>query len=245
MRDVDLEIAPGEAYGIVGRNGSGKSTLLKLLAGIYAPSEGTIAAGGRVGSLLEVGAGFHPEFTGVENVFLSAAVYGIPRRRVAEALPSIMDFAELEGFADAPVKTYSSGMYTRLGFSVAMHMQPDILLLDEVLAVGDEAFQQKCFARVWEYRRSGGTLVFVSHDPVAVERLCDRAILLEHGRAVAQGTPDEVLREYHRRLTRRASASAARLVPGVPPQAECQVVAVRARRRRRLARSASRRRSRS
>src|SRR3954468_22833924 len=200
LRDVDLDVSPGQAFGIVGPNGSGKSTLLKLLAGIFAPSTGTLAVGGRVGSLIEIGAGFHPDFTGVENVYLNAAIYGLKRSYVTEHLHEILSFAELESFADVPVRTYSSGMYMRLGFSVAMHVQPDVLLLDEVLAVGDEAFQQKCFGKIFEFKRAGGTIVFVSHDPTAVERVCDRAILLDHGRGVESGPAREVVRAYHRRL---------------------------------------------
>ena len=200
LRDVDLEIAPGQAFGIVGPNGSGKSTLLKLLAGIFAPSTGTLAVGGRVGSLIEIGAGFHPEFTGVENVYLNAAIYGLKREYIHRHLEEIIAFAELESFADVPVRTYSSGMYMRLGFSVAMHIQPDILLLDEVLAVGDEAFQQKCYGKIGDFKRAGGTIVFVSHDPGAVERLCDEAVLLDHGRSVERGSSGDVVRAYHRRL---------------------------------------------
>ena len=211
LRDVDVTIAPGEAFGIVGRNGSGKSTLLKLIAGIFAPTTGRLEVGGRVGSLIEIGAGFHPEFTGVENVYLNAAIYGLKRRYVDEHLDEIIAFAELEQFKDVPVRTYSSGMYMRLGFSVAMHIQPDVLLLDEVLAVGDEAFQHKCFARIADYQRAGGTIVFVSHDPSAVERICDRAIMLEHGRVLEDGPSGEVVRAYHRRLvTGPAEAAAAR-----------------------------------
>ena len=180
---------PGESFGIVGQNGSGKSTLLKLIAGIYPPSEGEMQIEGRIGSLLEVGAGFHPDFSGIENVYLNAAVFGIKRDYIDEHLDEIIAFAELEEFADQAVKTYSSGMYLRLGFSVAMHIQPDILLLDEVLAVGDEAFQQKCQGRIWDFKRAGGTIVFVSHDPTSVERLCDRAMLLEKGRVVECGHP--------------------------------------------------------
>jgi ABC-type polysaccharide/polyol phosphate transport system ATPase subunit len=200
LRDVDLDVEPGEAFGIVGANGSGKSTLLKLLAGIFAPSGGTLIVGGRVGSLLELGAGFHPEFTGRENVYLNGAIYGLNRDYVDRHLDEIISFAELESFADVPVKTYSSGMYMRLGFSVAMHVQPDVLLLDEVLAVGDEAFQRKCYGRIADFKRNGGTIVFVSHDPAAVERICDRALLLERGRCVETGTAGDVIRAYHRRL---------------------------------------------
>src|SRR3954470_6113282 len=187
LRDVGLDIEPGETFGIVGQNGSGKSTLLKLIAGVFAPSSGTIEVGGRVGSLIEIGAGFHPEFTGTENVYLSAAIHGLSRRYVDEHLQEIISFAELESFADVPVRTYSSGMHMRLGFSVAMNVLPDVLLLDEVLAVGDEAFQHKCFGKIWDFKRSGGTMVFVSHSPAAVERLCDRAVLLEQGVAVEHG----------------------------------------------------------
>jgi ABC-type polysaccharide/polyol phosphate transport system ATPase subunit len=200
LRDVDVDVQRGEAFGIVGRNGSGKSTLLKLIAGIFAPSAGRLEVGGRVGSLIEIGAGFHPEFTGVENVYLNAAIYGLKRSYVDEHLDEIIDFAELEAFKDVPVRTYSSGMYTRLGFSVAMHVKPDVLLLDEVLAVGDEAFQQKCFGRIWDFKRAGGTIVFVSHNPSAVEQLCDRAIMLEHGRVVEAGAAADVVSAYHRRL---------------------------------------------
>src|SRR5438270_12548564 len=174
LRDVALHVRPGEAFGIVGQNGSGKSTLLKLIAGIFAPTLGELDVGGRVGSLIEIGAGFHPDFTGVENVYLNAAIYGLKRRYVDEHLDEIIGFAELEDFADVPVKTYSTGMYMRLGFSVAMNVRPDVLLLDEVLAVVDEAFQHKCFGKIWDFKRAGGTMVFVSHDPAAVERLCDR-----------------------------------------------------------------------
>jgi ABC-type polysaccharide/polyol phosphate transport system ATPase subunit len=213
LRDVDLDVAPGEAFGIVGPNGSGKSTLLKLLAGIFAPSTGMLSVGGRVGSLIEIGAGFHPEFTGVENVYLNAAIYGLKREYVDRHLEEIVSFAELEAFADVPVRTYSSGMYMRLGFSVAMHVQPDVLLLDEVLAVGDEAFQQKCYSKIWEFKQEGGTIVFVSHDPAAVERVCDRALLLEHGRCVQTGSSGEVVRAYHRRLV-QASAQAVASVNG-------------------------------
>jgi ABC-type polysaccharide/polyol phosphate transport system ATPase subunit len=210
LREVDLDVTRGEAFGIVGPNGSGKSTLLKLIAGIFAPSAGELRVGGRVGSLIEIGAGFHPEFTGVENVYLNASIYGIKRKYVDEHLDEIIGFAELEDFAHVPVRTYSSGMYMRLGFSVAMHVNPDILLLDEVLAVGDEAFQQKCFGRIGDFKRDGGTIVFVSHDPSAVERLCDRAIMLEQGRVAEEGSAVDVVRAYHRRLVTRAADAVAR-----------------------------------
>jgi ABC-2 type transport system ATP-binding protein len=227
LRDVGLEIEPGETFGIVGQNGSGKSTLLKLIAGVFGPSNGTVEVGGRVGSLIEIGAGFHPDFTGTENVYLNAAIHGLSRSYVDEHLEEIIEFAELEDFADVAVKTYSTGMYMRLGFSVAMNVQPDILLLDEVLAVGDEAFQQKCFGKIWDYKRGGGTMVFVSHNPAAVEQLCDRAILLEHGRVVERGTAEEVVRAYHRRLVARRPAVTTERVVG-RSTGSCQIHEVRA-----------------
>jgi ABC-2 type transport system ATP-binding protein len=210
LREVDIDVSPGEAFGIVGANGSGKSTLLKLVAGIFAPSTGTLSVGGRVGSLIELGAGFHPEFTGAENVYLNAAIYGLKRSYVDEHLDEIIDFAELEAFRDVPVRTYSSGMYMRLGFSIAMHVQPDVLLLDEVLAVGDEAFGQKCLGKIWDYKHAGGTILFVSHDPAAVESICDRALLLEHGRAIETGSSGDVVRAYHRRVVASSAAAVAR-----------------------------------
>ena len=226
LRDVDLDVEPGEAFGIVGRNGSGKSTLLKLLAHIYAPSTGMLAVGGRVGSLIEIGAGFHPDFTGVENVYLNASIYGLKRSYVDAHLDEIIGFAELEAFKDAPVRTYSSGMYMRLGFSVAMHVQPDVLLLDEVLAVGDVAFQEKCYERIWEFKRGGGTIVFVSHDERAVARVCDRALLLEEGRQVETGPAAEVVSAYHARL---AGDTAERVASrNGEPSGPCRVHEVRA-----------------
>ncbi len=226
LRDVDLDVEPGEAFGIVGRNGSGKSTLLKLLAHIYAPSTGVLAVGGRVGSLIEIGAGFHPDFTGVENVYLNASIYGLKRSYVDAHLEEIIGFAELEAFKDAPVRTYSSGMYMRLGFSVAMHVQPDVLLLDEVLAVGDVAFQEKCYERIWEFKRGGGTIVFVSHDERAVARVCDRALLLEEGRQVETGPAAEVVSAYHARLAGDTAERAASR--NGEPSGPCRVHEVRA-----------------
>ena len=214
LRDADLHVRRGEALGVVGRNGSGKSTLLKLIAGIFSPTEGTLEVGGRVGPLLDVGAGFHPDFTGVENVYLSGAIHGLSRAYVTEHLDEIVAFAELEEFAHVPVRAYSSGMYLRLGFSVAIHVQPDVLLVDEVLAVGDEAFQHKCVAKIVEYVEVGGTLVFVSHDLAALERLCPSALLLHHGRVAAAGPTADVLSSYHRLLAAdEAESSAAELAP--------------------------------
>jgi len=200
LRNVNVEIEPGETFGVVGRNGSGKSTFLKMLARIYGPSEGHCSVGGRMSSLIELGAGFHPEFNAIENVYLAGAVYGIPKRELERSLNEIIGFAELDAFAYQPIKTYSSGMFMRLGFSVAMHVRPDVLLLDEVLAVGDEKFIQKCLGRIAQFRRDGGTMLLVTHDAGTVKRLCQRAMLLEKGKVISIGSSDEVISEYHDRL---------------------------------------------
>jgi lipopolysaccharide transport system ATP-binding protein len=200
LRDVSLRAEPGEALALVGRNGSGKTTLLRLLAGIFRPTAGRVAVGGRVGSLLELGAGFHPDFTGRENVYLNGSIHGLSRARIREVMDEIVAFAELERFIDLPVRTYSSGMYMRLGFSVASHIQADVLLLDEVFAVGDEDFQRKCFGKIADFKRRGGTIVFVSHDAQAVERLCDRAVLLRQGEVMFDGTTREAIARYRRLL---------------------------------------------
>jgi ABC-2 type transport system ATP-binding protein len=207
VRDIDLEVAPGEAIGIIGQNGSGKSTLLKLLAGIIPPHRGTVEIAGTVASMLELGAGFHPDFTGRENVYMNASIHGLSEGDVDDRLDDIVSFAEIDEFIDMPVRTYSSGMSMRLAFSISSYVQPQVLLLDEVLAVGDEAFQRKCFGRIFEFRRNGGTLVFVSHDPGAVERVCDRAVLLVDGRVVDDGSTADVLATYHRRLAGDGQAS--------------------------------------
>ncbi len=205
LRDVSLEAAPGEALGLVGRNGSGKTTLLRLLSGIFKPTSGRVAVGGRVGSLLELGAGFHPDFTGRENVYLNGSIHGLSRSRIRESMDEIVAFAELERFIDLPVRTYSSGMFMRLGFSVAAHIHADVLLLDEVFAVGDEDFQRKCFAKIAEVKRRGGTIVFVSHDAQAVERLCDRAVLLRQGRVAFDGPTRDAIAHYRRLLAEERS----------------------------------------
>lgn len=205
LRDVDLEIEPGQSIGIVGRNGSGKSTLLKLLAGIIPPHEGTVETCGTVASMLELGSGFHPDFTGLENVYMNGAIYGLGEKEVRARLDEILAFAGIGDFIDMPVRTYSSGMQMRLAFAVASHVDPDILLLDEVLAVGDEAFQAKCLEKMYAYRRRGGTIVFVSHDPGPVEQMCDRAILVSDGIILADDVPSKVLAMYHRQLADRGS----------------------------------------
>jgi ABC-type polysaccharide/polyol phosphate transport system ATPase subunit len=200
LRDVSVTVEPGEAVGLIGRNGSGKSTLLRLVAGIIRPTSGTIGVGGRIGSLLELGAGFHPDFSGRENVFLNGSMYGLRRAEIRERFDEIVSFAELEASIDRPVRTYSSGMYMRLGFSIAAHLDADVLLLDEVFAVGDEAFQRKCFGKIFEFKQRGGTIVFVSHDATQVERLCERAVLLREGGKEFDGPTHEALVHYRRAL---------------------------------------------
>ena len=198
VRDVSFEVRRGETLGIVGHNGAGKSTLLKLLSRITAPTSGEIVLTGTVAALIEVGSGFHPELTGRENIFLSGSILGMRRREIAEKLERIISFSGVGAFIDTPVKRYSSGMYVRLGFAIAAHLEPDILLVDEVLAVGDAAFQVQCHERLNELRRAGTTMLFISHDLTSIEQLCDRVILMHHGRLAAAGSPHEVVKEYQR-----------------------------------------------
>jgi ABC-type polysaccharide/polyol phosphate transport system ATPase subunit len=205
LRDVSFSVEPGEAVGLIGRNGSGKTTLLRLLAGIIRPTSGRVEVGGRIGSLLELGAGFHLDFTGRENVYLNGSVHGLKRAQIREKLDEIVAFAELERFIDVPVRTYSSGMYMRLGFAIAAHLEADVLLLDEVFAVGDEAFQRKCFGKIFEFKSRGGTIVFVSHDASAVERLCERAVLLRRGVVDFDGPVHDALARYHAQLAAEES----------------------------------------
>jgi lipopolysaccharide transport system ATP-binding protein len=200
LDDVTFAIEQGETVGIIGSNGAGKSTILKLLAHITYPTEGKIAVLGSVASLIEVAAGFHPELTGRENIYLYGAIMGMRRAEVREKFDEIVDFSELQHFIDAPVKRYSSGMYIRLGFSVAAHIHPQVLLVDEVLAVGDAAFREKCLQRVHELQRSGTTIVLVSHDTVVVEELCDRVLFMQHGRVHSQGRPRTVIEDYYRSI---------------------------------------------
>jgi ABC-2 type transport system ATP-binding protein len=191
LRDVDLQIDGGQTVGLIGPNGSGKSTLLKVLSGILAPSAGQVAVRGRVASLLELGAGFNGELTGRENIYLNAAILGLPRRETDRYFDDIVAFAELEPFIDNQVKHYSSGQYVRLGFAVAVHVSPDILLVDEVLAVGDESFQQKCLAKIDEFQQRGCTILFVTHSLDLVPRVCSRGVVLDHGRVLHDGDPVE------------------------------------------------------
>ena len=201
LRDVSFEVAQGEAVGIIGGNGAGKSTLLKILSRITEPTRGDAWIHGRVGSLLEVGTGFHPELTGRENTYLNGAILGMTRVEIARKFDEIVAFAGVEKFIDTPVKHYSSGMYLRLAFAVAAHLEPEILVVDEVLAVGDVEFQKKCLGRMSEVTRGGRTVLFVSHNMDAVQRLCSRCVLLEHGRVAALGPAGEVVREYLSRET--------------------------------------------
>ena len=193
---VSFEVAKGSTFGVIGENGSGKSTLLKLVAGITKPTLGSLAVVGRVSALIELGAGFHPEISGRENVAINAIMLGLTRREVEERFSAIVAFAELEPFIDAPVKTYSSGMYMRLGFAVAIHVDPDVLLIDEVLAVGDEAFTRKCLDKIAEFHRRGKTILFVTHTLGLVEKLCDEVLWLRQGKVADRGDPRRVVDAY-------------------------------------------------
>jgi lipopolysaccharide transport system ATP-binding protein len=208
LDDVTFDIQAGEVVGIVGRNGAGKSTLLKILSRITLQTSGRIVLRGRVASLLEVGTGFHPDLTGRENIFLNGAILGMTRAEIRRKLDEIIAFAEVERFVDTPVKRYSSGMYVRLAFAVAAHLEPEILLVDEVLAVGDVQFQKKCIGKMSEAAHHGRTVLFVSHNMAAVRNLCTRALLLDNGRAEYEGTPDAVIAHY---LAANAVTSAATL----------------------------------
>ena len=200
LKDVTFAVPSGHTLGIIGRNGSGKSTLLKLLAGIYRPDHGKIVVHGKVGALLELGAGFHPEFSGRENILINGIVLGLSKREVRQHLDDIIRFAELESFIDEPVKTYSVGMYMRLGFSVAVHADPDILLIDEILAVGDEGFFQKCYDKLAAFHRRGKTIILVSHDLGTVSRWCDTVVWIEDGMVQAQGLPQRVVDLYRQHV---------------------------------------------
>ena len=200
LHDVSCAIDEGETVGILGHNGSGKSTLLKCIAGILTPSSGQVRVRGRLASLLELGAGFHPELSGRENVYINAAFYGMARKETDRRFDEIVAFAELQQFIDEPVKHYSSGMYVRLGFAVAVNLEPDVLLVDEVLAVGDELFQAKCLSRIKQFQAEGRTIVFVTHDAATVRQVCDRAVVLDHGKLVLDGPPGDAIRTFREHL---------------------------------------------
>jgi lipopolysaccharide transport system ATP-binding protein len=198
LDDISLAIRKGEAVGIIGANGSGKSTLLGLIAGVIGPQAGTVEVQGRVAPLLELGAGFHYELTGYENIVLNGVLMGLTRREVAARMEAIVAFSGLESSLNEPLRTYSSGMVARLGFSVAVHLEPDILLIDEILAVGDTHFQARCYERLEEFRRQGTTFVIVSHSLAEVRFLCDRVVWLAGGKIMMQGKPDEVIAAYEK-----------------------------------------------
>ena len=216
LRDISFDVHHGEVLGIIGRNGAGKSTLLKIFSQITEPTAGRAEIRGRVGSLLEVGTGFHPELTGRENIYLNGAILGMRRREIRTKFDEIVDFAELEQFLDTPVKHYSRGMYTRLAFSVAAHLDPEILLVDEVLAVGDLAFQAKCLRKMQAVSGTGRTILFVSHNMGAIQRLCTRCLLLDEGRLIYDGDPGQAVRTYVSDAALRDSVWEGPPVPGQP-----------------------------
>ena len=213
LKDVSFDVKKGETLGIIGVNGSGKTTILRLLANVTKPSSGEISVRGRIAPLIQVGAGFHPELTGRENVYLNATIMGLNKREIDEKFDDIISFAELEGFMDTPVKRYSSGMYVRLGFAVAVHLNPDILLIDEILAVGDTRFQAKCFNRMREIRQSNKAIVFISHNMVVIESITDRVLVLNNGKISFKGKPADAIAFYEHSLlgTERTLSSDGRL----------------------------------
>ena len=198
LKDVSFEVEPGEKVGIIGRNGSGKTTLLRLLAGITEPTQGKITVRGRLGVLIELMAGFHPELTGRENIYLNGAIMGMSQKEIRRKFDEIVDFADLEDFIDTPIKRYSSGMHVRLGFAVAAHLEPEILIVDEVLAVGDAAFQKKCLGKMGDAAKEGRTVLFVSHNMAAVESLCESTLLLRAGELIEYGSTHSVIESYLR-----------------------------------------------
>jgi len=196
LDDITFNVKKGDTLGIIGPNGSGKSTILKLIAGVTAPTEGNVNVSGRISPLIELGAGFHPELTGRENIFLNGAILGLTQKEIEKNFDSIVKFSELEEFIDQPVKFYSSGMYMRLGFSVAIHTHPDILIVDEILAVGDPNFQQKCFKKMEEFKKNEVTILYVSHDLDTVVKFCSRCLLISHSKLISDGTPKEICQQY-------------------------------------------------
>ena len=200
LKGISLDVFEGESLGLIGRNGSGKSTLLRIIAGIYAPTSGLVhwQRSAKVGAMIELGVGFHPELTGKENVFLGASIHGLTRKEIEAVYPTVVEFSELTTFMDVPIKNYSSGMQARLGFSLAVNLNPDVLLIDEIFAVGDEQFQRKCLSRMEELRRLGRTIIFVSHDAQTINSFCDRVCLLDQGSVLFVGRPREGIGTYER-----------------------------------------------
>lgn len=196
LNDISFEIKRGESVGIIGPNGSGKSTILKLIAGVMSPTQGKIVVNGSISPLIELGAGMHPELTGRENIYLNGAILGLKRKQIDANLQSIIDFSEIAEFIDQPIKHYSSGMYMRLAFAIAVHVNPDILIVDEILAVGDEAFQNKCFRKMEEFKKNGVTIVFVSHNLNQIKSFCSKAIYIDHSNILAQGDTAVVCKKY-------------------------------------------------
>jgi len=224
LRALNFEVRAGEAVGIIGRNGAGKSTLLKILSRITKPTTGQVEVRGRVGSLLEVGTGFHPELTGRENIFLNGSILGMARREITRRFDEIVAFADIEQFLDTPVKRYSSGMFVRLAFAVAAHLEPEILVVDEVLSVGDIEFQRKCQGKMGQVANSGRTVLFVSHHMPSIELLCTRAILLDRGQAICNGHVADVVREYQRRIADAQGSAGDSLLDIEGPEREQKLV---------------------
>jgi ABC-type polysaccharide/polyol phosphate transport system ATPase subunit len=196
FKDISFEIKKGECVGIIGPNGSGKSTILKLIAGVMSPTSGTISVQGRISPLIELGAGMHPELTGRENIFLNGAILGLSRKQIVENIQSIIDFSEIEEFIDQPIKHYSSGMYMRLAFSIAIHVKPEILIVDEILGVGDASFQEKCFKKMEEFKTNGVTIILVSHNLNQIEKFCNRVIYINHHRIQHDGHANKAIKIY-------------------------------------------------
>ena len=213
LSGISFDVPKGGTWGIIGPNGAGKSTLLKLMTGIYRPDRGTVRVRGRLASLIELGAGFHPDFSGRENVMLNGIILGMTQREIASRFDEIVEFAELGEFIDEPVRTYSTGMYMRLGFSIAVHVDPDVLFLDEVLAVGDESFSRKCRTRLAKFLGGGRTLLMVSHDLGAVASYCEHVLRIGHGVVVDQGAPADVIKRYQDEVTAEAAEAAASGAP--------------------------------
>jgi len=207
LRDISFDVAPGQAVGIIGVNGAGKSTLLKIITGTTQPTTGSVEAGGRIAALLELGMGFHPDFTGRQNVYMGGQILGLSTEQISELMPEIEAFAEIGDYIDQPLRTYSSGMQVRLAFSVATVQRPDILIVDEALSVGDAYFQHKSFNRIREFREQSTTLLIVSHDRSAIQSLCDRAVLLERGFVIKDGYPEEVMDFYNAIIAEKENAT--------------------------------------